>query len=226
MSRWRNYSDRRKEELVGLAAISAVAELECPKLVDDYGLAVRIAQGAEERAGVGIERVDAAAGNVVGDQQSVTERAEISRRHRQTPGRLERAGDAHEHVARSIKFVHETGGRFVATERHPEVAPDVLNAVRSEAALDRRIGKRAHQVEVLVENVDAAVGSVVGGIEEVTRGVAGDRQACVDGPGLRSVRSDQGVSEVHSRTPTADRAVQSGRDEEGGTRRDAVRTGR
>src|ERR1700722_18580160 len=90
-------------------------------------------------------------------------------------------GEAHEHLARGIKFDHKAGGRFVATEGHPDVALDVLNAVRSKTAMDLRIGKRLHQFEVLVENVDAAVGAVVGGIKKVTRGVAGDRQACVDG---------------------------------------------
>src|ERR1700722_7955195 len=91
------------------------------------------------------------------------------------------AGDAHEYLACGIKLDHKACGRFVATEGHPEVAPDVLNAVRSKTAMDLRIGKRLDQFEIFVENVDAAVGAVVGGIKKVTRGVAGDRQACVDG---------------------------------------------
>src|SRR5712664_2604499 len=125
------------------------------------------------------------------------------------PRRMQRAGDAHENVASGVKFVHEAGGRFVAAKGHPEVAPDVLNAVRGKAALDRGVGKRIHQVEVLVENVDAAVGAVVGGEKKVTRGVAGDCQTCVDGTVLRPARSDLGISRVDSRTPTTDGAVQS-----------------
>src|SRR5712692_820482 len=57
-----------KKELVGLATVPAVSELNGPELVDDDRLAVQIAQRAEKRAGMGIERVDAAVGNVVGDQ--------------------------------------------------------------------------------------------------------------------------------------------------------------
>src|SRR5207247_10966906 len=49
-----------KEELIGLAAIAAVAELDGPELVNDDRLAGGIAQGAEARAGAGIERVNAA----------------------------------------------------------------------------------------------------------------------------------------------------------------------
>src|SRR6266852_4295974 len=196
-----------KEQLVGLAAPAAVAELDGPDLVDDDGLAVGIAQCAEESAGNRIEGVDAAVGNVVGNQQSVTKLAEISRGHRQTPRRMQRAGDAQEHVACGIKLDHETGGRFVATEGHPELAPDVLNAVRSKAALNFRIGKRVHQLEVLVENIDAAVRAVVSRVKKVTGGVAGDGQACVDGTGLGAVRGDLGVSEIHVGVPAADRAV-------------------
>src|SRR6266702_4502945 len=149
-----------KEELVVLATIAVVAELYGPELVDDDRLAGGVAQCAEERAGAGIERVDAAVGNVVGDKQRVTERAKIGGSHRQTPGRMQRAGDAQEHVARGIKFVYEAGGGFVTAESHPELAPDILNAVRSKAALDGRIGKRVHQFEVLVENADGAVQGV------------------------------------------------------------------
>src|SRR5713101_187999 len=120
-----------KEELVGLAAVPAVSELNSPELVDDDRLTMRIAQRAEKRSRLGIERVDAAVGNVVGDQQSAAERAKISRRHRKAPRRMQGAGDVHEYVARGIKFVHEAGGGFVATEGYPEVAADVLNAVGS-----------------------------------------------------------------------------------------------
>src|SRR6266851_587899 len=215
-----------KEELIGLAAIAAVAELDGPELVDDDRLAGGIAQGAEERAGAGIERVDAAVGNVVGDEQRVAERAKIGGSHRQTPGRMQRAGDAQEHVARGIKFVDEAGGGFVATEGHPEVAPDILNAVRSKAALDGRIGKRVDQFEVLVENVDGAVGAVVGGVQEVTRGAAGDGQAGVDGAETRAVRGDLRVSEIHDRVPAADGAVQSGEEEASAAGFDAVRDGK
>src|ERR1700731_4810653 len=132
------------------------------------------------------------------------------------------AGDAQEHLTRGIKLDHKACRRFVATEGHPEIAPDVLNAVRSKTAMDLGIGKRLHQLEVLVEDVDAAVGAVVGGIKKVTRGVAGDRQACVDGTDGTFVRwlySDQGVGRVEVRIPTADGAVQGGKEEEGGSRR-------
>src|SRR6266568_4169549 len=88
-----------KEELVVLATIAVVAELDGPELVYDDRLAGGIAQGAEERAGAGIERVNAAVGNVVGDEQRVAEGAKISRGHRQAPGRMQRAGDAQEDVA-------------------------------------------------------------------------------------------------------------------------------
>src|SRR3984893_14718564 len=131
------------------------------------------------------------------------------------------AGDAQEHLTRGIKLDHKACRRFVATEGHPEIAPDVLNAIRSKTAMDLGIGKRLHQFEVLVENVDAAIRAVVGGVKKVARRVATDRQACVDGTGtfVRWVHSDHGVSRVEARIPTADGAVQGGKKEEGGSRR-------
>src|ERR1700688_2416667 len=74
-----------EEKLVELAAVPAVAELKGPDLIDDDRLAACIAQGTEESAGGGIERVDPPVRNIVGNQQSVAERAEIARGHRQTP---------------------------------------------------------------------------------------------------------------------------------------------
>src|SRR4029077_11634651 len=129
----------------------------------------------------GIERVDSPVGNIGSDKQGVAERAKIGRRHGETPRRKKRTSDSPQNIPGGVKFVHEAGSRFVATEGHPELATDVLNAVGGKATMDGRIGKGPHQVEVFVENVDAAVGAIVGGIEEVAGTVASDSQARIHG---------------------------------------------
>ena len=99
-----------EEKLIVLAGVPVVAELKCPNLVDDDRLAVSIAQSAEESARGGIEGVDTAVRNIVGDQQSIAERAEIARGHRHTPRRMQWAGDSREHLARGIKLDHKARG--------------------------------------------------------------------------------------------------------------------
>src|SRR5260370_40384991 len=99
-----------KEESVLLATKTVVAELYGPELVDDDRLAGGIAQGTEERAGARIERVDAAVGNVVGDEQRVAERAKIGGSQPPTPGRMQEAGGGPAHGAPGIKYVYEAGG--------------------------------------------------------------------------------------------------------------------
>src|ERR1700688_3557532 len=78
-----------EEKLIVLAGGPVVAELKCPNLGDDDRLAVSIAQSAEESARGGIEGVDTAVRNIVGDQQSIAERAEIARGHRHSPRRMQ-----------------------------------------------------------------------------------------------------------------------------------------
>src|SRR5260370_555886 len=138
-----------KEQLVGLAAVATVAELDGPDLVDDNRLVICIAQRAEERAGNGIEGVDPAVGNVVGNQQSVTELAEISRSHRQTPQRMERTGDALKNSPGGGKFDHEAGWRLVATEGYPEVAAHGLKSGRSKAGRSLTVCEGTNQFEVI-----------------------------------------------------------------------------
>jgi hypothetical protein len=44
---------------------------------------------------------------------------------------VQRPGDTQEHVAGGIKFIDEAGRGLVPAESYPEVAPDILNAIRS-----------------------------------------------------------------------------------------------
>lgn len=62
-----------EEELVGLTCSSTIAELYGPDLVNLDRLAVRVSQHPKECAGMEVERVNPAFGNVVGHQQRAAE---------------------------------------------------------------------------------------------------------------------------------------------------------
>ena len=82
-----------EKELIGIAvgaSHATLAELEGPDIVDLDGLAVRVAEGPEESAGLGIKGVDLPPRNVIRNQNRIAHRPKVGRRERDAPGRMER----------------------------------------------------------------------------------------------------------------------------------------
>src|SRR5579864_416149 len=76
-----------EEELGGRTVIAGMAEHDRPQLVDLDRPPGGVAQYAEKGPGAGIEGVNPAFGDVVGDQQSSAERTKPrGRSHGQSPG--------------------------------------------------------------------------------------------------------------------------------------------
>jgi hypothetical protein len=105
-----------KEQLVMGAVWSAVlAELERPNVIYLNWFASRVSKGAEEGTRARVKRVDSAPGNVVADQNHVAHRTKITRRLRQTPGRMKRAVDRKVLLQLTVRSepVHEATLPFV-----------------------------------------------------------------------------------------------------------------
>src|SRR5207237_2616250 len=81
-----------KEQHVGRLIVgdAAIAERDAPDAVDDDALVILAPQGAQEFPGRNIERVDVAVAKVADDQR-IAEAAEIRRRDRHAPGRVQLA---------------------------------------------------------------------------------------------------------------------------------------
>ena len=74
----------REEQEWASSLVRVAPERQSPQSLDLDRVAVRARQGADEGAGAGIERVDAAVAEVT-DQQRATERAKITRRQGHSP---------------------------------------------------------------------------------------------------------------------------------------------
>ena len=76
------------------------------------------------------------------------------------------------------------------------------------------VGERHHEFKVAVVHVDFVVPEI-GGVKQVTRCVAGNRQAGVDGARTGIIDADQRIVRIEVR-PSADGAVERGEEEGGG----------
>src|SRR5260370_30267111 len=129
---------------MGAVGPAVLAELERPNAIDLDWFASRVSQRAEEGARARVERVDPAPGSVVADQNRVAHRTEITRRLRQTPGRMERAMDRKVLLQLTVggESVHEATLRFVEGRiSYPNVAIDILNPVGRKFSRDLRVHK-------------------------------------------------------------------------------------
>src|ERR1700735_729036 len=70
---------------------SGTAGFDAPELVDVQHAAIDVSHRADELAGNGIEGVNGALGKIVGDEQSVAERAEVIGRDREHPRLIQHA---------------------------------------------------------------------------------------------------------------------------------------
>src|SRR6266436_3874566 len=94
-----------------------------------------------------------------------------------------------------------------------------LDSVGSKVSGNARIvkgaGTQVGQLEGTVKDIDAAVGAIIGGEEEILAFAAADREAGVGSAHARAVSRESGVSAADARIPAADGAVLSGKDEDG-----------
>ena len=185
-----------KEELIGVAvraSHAALAELNGPNIVDLDGLPARVAERAEESAGLGIKGIDAPAGRVICDEKCIAHRPKVGRRQRDAPRRMERTaeGKVRQQNARGGEGVHKTTLRFVEgsisdPNRFRAIrSSHRLNAIGSEflgnVGVDKSIRTKIGKLESGVEYVDPAVLSVIGGVQKCLPIVGGNGQACVRG---------------------------------------------
>ena len=185
-----------EEELIGIAvgaSHATLAELNGPDIVDLDGLPVRVAEGPEESAGLGIKGVDLPARNVIRDQNGIAHGPKVGRRQRDAPGRMERTpqGNVRQQSARRRKGGDKTALRFVEgrigdPNRLGAIrSGDGLNAVGSEflrnVGVDESARAKVEGFEIGIENVDPAIRPVIGGVQKLLFIVGGDGQARVSG---------------------------------------------
>src|SRR2546421_159570 len=134
-----------------------------PKRRQSRWASARITQRAQEVAVVGIEGIDPAARDVVAHQDRIAEAAEIGRRLRQAPRRMQWTADRSVSLQSAVgaKLIYEPALSFVERSvGHPDIAIDVLNAVRRKVSRDigilEGIGRQARrwdQPEIPAKNV-------------------------------------------------------------------------
>lgn len=217
-----------EEEGVGWTGVATVAKAQPPEAIIHDGVAVLVAQLAQEGAGGGVESVDAAIAKVA-DEQRVAELAEIGRRQRQSPGGVQRlfrckaldefpcgAEDIHKAVPWPGDIIMPVF--ILAGVGDVEVAANVGNAKGGVIGWQREVFKDiafvwlGNQMEVGVVDINAVVVEV-GGIEEVVPFDACQRQPFVDG-GTGIGGGEDGIVAVYGWTPGSNRAVFGGEDEE------------
>src|ERR1700733_330681 len=202
----------RVEKLVVVAlTLRSAAKLDTPQLIDDNVRAPGILDGSYESAGRRIEAVDGAGIGVVADQKRTAKNAKVGRRHSNTPGLVERLAvnkSLHERSVLIEDIDVSTGFAIGPGKGNIYLAADVLDTKRRVASRQRSVGERIDQMEVPVINVDFVIPEV-GGIQQIARRVAGDRQAGVDSARSGVIDADQRVVWVEVR-PSADRAVEGG----------------
>ena len=192
-----------KEEFVGGAVCTGtLAEVQSPKLINRYRRAGCVGQCAEESAAAGVEGVDPAVLDVVGDQDRVAELAEIVGSQCQAPRGMEWAVDGvvFENGPVRVENIHKTVLPFVQRGKgHPQFAVDLPHAVWGEILRDSRVAKRHYKVEVTIEHIDFPVRTIVGGVNEIGVigvWVAGDRQGSIAGVDPRPVDRHNGVGGI------------------------------
>ena len=190
----------REVERARIAARAAVAEAECPQLVNLDAVAGFVLERAEEGAGRGVEGVDARAALAeVADEERAAEDAERCGRDDEAPRRVERAAvvDGEQRVFDAVGV--EPADEAVADALHVfpcnrvnlrvgdvERAADILDVEGVESVphrcRDGRVSEAAsggRQRKATVVHVDISVGEV-GGVETVAAGVGADGQTRVN----------------------------------------------
>jgi hypothetical protein len=212
-----------KEERVGRAGGSAVAEANAPQAVDLDRPVVGALHDAVLFPAVlaPAERVDPAVPEVA-DQQVTAELAEVRRCHRETPRCVELAGrrDPLDEVARRVEGIDVAAALardlFVAVlvllrVGDVDQAADVLDTERRVALGQGRVGERAREIARVpraVKHVDGA-GVEVGRVQVVHAADAADRQAEIN----RVRRGDRLDRDGPDAVPAVDAAALGGEDE-------------
>ena len=80
-----------EQGVLGTVGSEPIAEVDCPKLRNDDGIARGVTNRANKIAGDGVERVDGSGIGVIGDQQRVAEWTEIAGRSGEAPGLVQMA---------------------------------------------------------------------------------------------------------------------------------------
>src|SRR5262249_19271077 len=178
-----------EEQRVERARVASVAEGERPEAVlEERFVAPGLQHLAEERPGRDVVGRDLPAAELA-DQQVVAERAEVARRQREAPGRVQPGAvlEAAEQAAPRREGVDEpearSGGddrdRVELGERDVEVAADVLDVEGREAAGEVGVAESPAAVAVVVVAIVALVGATApraaaeGGIPAVVDVVEG-----------------------------------------------------
>src|SRR5216684_6204601 len=173
----------RKEKLVLVAVdrrSGPAAEINSPKLINHNRLAGGVLDSAHELPVFRAETVDRAREvDIVADQQRAAQRSKILRRHRKSPGLVQRLAlrqTLHKRsgLGENINVTSRAAGRI--GERHVDLSTDVLNAKGREVRWQGGIGKRGHEVEAAVIDIHFVVGSI-GGEQKISRRVAGNSQS-------------------------------------------------
>src|SRR5258708_16631904 len=144
----------RKEKLVLVAVdrrSGAAAEINSPKLVNDNRLSGRVLDGAHELPVFRAETIDRAREvDIVADQQRAAQRSKILRRHRKSPGLVQRLAlrqTLHKRsgLGENINVTSRAASRI--GERHVDLSTDVLNAQAREVRGQAGISKRDHKFQ-------------------------------------------------------------------------------
>src|SRR5471032_1957 len=224
----------RVKQGVGRLAQDAVTELQRPQAIDHQRRAGAVADGAQQLAGSDVKGVDLAVAEIA-HQQIIAEGAEVGRRHRQAPWRVQHAAWHYQVLDQGAAGI-KLADHAQACTLHLDLARGVLLGIADkDAAADRldtirrvtgRYGRvlegcrQGDRLEVCVEHVDMVI-LEIGRVNQVGAIRVGNRQALVDGAAGAIVDDGQGMRAIDGRRPGGDGASLARKDETAGASRAA-----
>src|SRR5450830_1069365 len=219
------------EQGVGRLAQDAITELQRPQAIDHQRRARAVADGAQQFAGADVKGVDLAIAEIT-YQQIIAESAEVGRRHRQAPWRVQRTARQYQvldQLAAGVELAdHAQPGplhldlarRILLGVADKNTAAHGLDAVRRVTGRHGSILEACRQgngLEVRVKHVDMVI-LEIGGVNQVGAIRVGDRQTLVDGAAGAIVDDGQGMRAIDAGRPGGDGASLAGKDEAARTR--------
>src|SRR5713101_2630765 len=217
----------RKEQLICPSVIRrAASESQGPQSVDRQRIPFGIDHLPVEAAVRGVERVDASIAEIP-NQQLVAKLAEVYRRQRQAPRRVQRSvrSKATNHVSFGVEYVYVSisrTGLIVVLVRHlrkrkgdPQLAINVLDAEGRKVRIYIGIREGFYQSKALVIYLhDTSM--EIGRIDEITIRGAGYGQSFVHRARAGIVLGDHRTRQIHVRIPSQDGSILSGEEEKSG----------